>query len=148
MALAGRIRHHSRTNLLITNKVYITQTVEDYHWRDCDQKCSNKTTMSPERHAVRREPQTQDHPKKCQWSKTETMTKLLYDIVTMLIMCGKSMAVDSCEWLTWRKSPRLPIPAHPLSAKGGNREGYNSDSGLWLTVNRVMNIIMKLLTAV
>lgn len=52
--------------------------------------------------------------------------------------------------LTWRKSPRLPIPAHPLSAKGGNREGYNSDTGLYyiLTVNRVMNIIMKLLTAV
>lgn len=39
----------------------------------------------------------------------------------MLLMCHRLMRVTDVG-----KSPRLPIPAHPLSAKGGNREGYNS----------------------
>lgn len=32
-----------------------------------------------------------------------------------------------------KKSPHLPTPAHPLSAKGGDRENYNSGLSLkWI----------------
>ena len=37
------------------------------------------------------------NPEKCQWSKTKNDEKLLYSVATMLIMCGQSIAIDSCE---------------------------------------------------
>lgn len=71
--------------------------------------------------------------KKCQWVKTK-IKKEKKKRDTCVQYCNHAnniRTVNSHQLMRVteaEKSPHLPIPAHPLSAKGGNRESYNSES--------------------
>lgn len=82
--------------------------------------------MSPEPHAVRRGSTNSRPSQQMSVRQDRNNKKLLQSSAPMLMMC-RPVPTHASDWSgRGKKSPRLPIPAHPLSAKGGNREGYNS----------------------
>lgn len=126
MGLSEDCRDHSRTILLITVEVHITQTSLDFH-REAQ---GPNTIKMLKQHNY--EPWTTcSQAETTNWRPSQEMSveqdpnndKVLYSVVTMLIMCGQSIVIDSCEWLTWGKITSFTNSSSSSVCKGWQQRG-------------------------